>query len=1160
MGADLVRIRGPVEGRKGGGKGGRTPVEQTDNLRSVQYAQVLDLICEGEVEGLVNGLQSVYLDKVPVQNADLSYNFEGVTFASTKGTQGQAALPGFDTVQNEIAVGVQVLQATPIVRTITDTQVNRVRVTIGFPTMSYQNPENGDISGTSVEFAIDLQSNGGGYNQVYSATVSGKTTTRYLRAVVIDLTGSAPWDIRVRRVSPPAATSNIQNQTWWDSYTEIQAVKLRYPNSVVHGLRVSAQQFSRIPERAYDMALMRTLVPVNYNPITRAYTGVWNGTFKIAWHNNPAWAMYDMCTNERYGLGAYLDPLGLDKWQLYEIGQYCDELVPDGRGGMQPRFTCNVLFQTREEAYKVLQDLAALFRGAAFWHAGGISFTQDAPSDAAMLFTPDNVSPEGFVYASTSSSVTRHSVAIVYWNNPAEFFKRVPEVVVNDEMVAKIGIREIELNPIGVTSRGQANRIGRWALFSEDREAQTIAFKAGMEAEGVTVGQVFKVHDPHEVGERMGGRIKAATASAVTLDAPVTLVLGETYTLSCSFEDASELLGYRVEERSVTNSAGLHSTLNVSPAFSSAPQAQTIWMLASNAVLPTLWRLLTKREIKPGQYEITGVEHDPGKYALIEQGMVLETRPVSRLSERPQMPSNLQLSEVLYLDRSLYKSRLAVAWSPAALAAGQRYRVSYRFNEGSWVNLPDVSEQSIDINGLDPGVVDVRVRSINTVLGVESRALEASYTLLGKTAPPQQMQGLSLALASNGVLATWNDPSDVDPDWTGAELSTSPAFATAAQITRKKSTTHLLGWLPAGTNTVYGRVWDEERSSLTAASASINILAPAPVTLVRADVEANFLTAQWNDSKTSQPILRYSYKLGTTAQSYEDAAPYGSAGADSRSDVIRGQSAGTYRVWFVATDVAGNSSTPVFVDVTFTLPTDFTLADRFDATFAGSGTNVTINAGRVYLLMLDEQDGTHFSSRSWTNDSDAIAAGSARYFQPGTTTATYHEEYDLGADVDTTTIKITQTVSWLVGTGTIETDISYKLLAGDPWTVVSNVASLIASNLRYIRVTVRAIASGNDDLAQLTSMFTECSLRRVYEPFTLTLNAADTLGTPYVTSVGFSDIQGAVFGIPQPNPNGIARVEYNIDDSGPVKRVLWFGFNSAGTRVSGDISGQINGV
>lgn len=746
---NALAIRNELVRGAGGGKGGgRSPVEEKDNLRSVQYAEVLDLICEGEVEGLVNGLKSVYLDKVALQNADNTMNFEGVQFAWTNGTQGQAALPGFNVVQSEVGVGVPVLQPSPVVRSITNAAINKARITIGVPQLSNTNPDNGDVGGASFEFAIDLQSNGGGFVEKYRRTISGKAMTKYQLAIVLDLTGSAPWDIRVRRISPVSPGVNTTNAFNWDSYTEIQTLKLRYPNRVVHGLRVSAQQFSRIPERAYDMLLARIQVPVNYDPITRSYSGAWNGAFKIAWTNNPAWIFYDLVTHKRYGLGEFIDAALVDKWALYTIAQYCDQLVPDGRGGTEPRFTCNVVFQEREEAYKVLQDLAAVFRGISFYSASAVQFAQDAPQTPRMIFANANVEGGQFSYASTSAT-QRHSQVIVYWNNPGDFFARVPELVTDDDLVAKLGIVTLELNAIGITSRGQAARLGRWALYSEDRETDTVSFVVGEEGAGLGVGQVFEVLDADEAGERLGGRVQAATASAVTLDAPVTLNMGETYTLTIMLADASAPLGYMTEARSVINSAGVHSTLTVAPAFSQAPPAEAMWLLQSNEIKSTLWRCLGVKEQDKG-YAVTGVAHDPSKYDFIELGLKLEPRPVSRLSETPVKPANLRFAEVLYADRSNYKSRLTVSWLPGLYATGQRYRLSWRFNLGAWNTLPDITDQTVDISGLEPGTVEVRLRAVNG-LGRESVPIDGSYEVVGKFDKPKPIDQYKVIEQPGGI-------------------------------------------------------------------------------------------------------------------------------------------------------------------------------------------------------------------------------------------------------------------------------------------------------------------------------------------------------------------------------------------------------------------------
>ncbi|MGE3348211.1 MAG: host specificity protein J [Ramlibacter sp.] len=756
-----------IRGAKGKG-GGRAPVEEQDSLRSTQYAEILDLVSEGEVQGLVNGLKSVYLDKVPIENPDGSRNFEGVEFAWTNGTQGQAALPGFPSIQNEVAVGLIVAPDTPVVRSITNGAVDTVRVTVGIPQLTFQNPENGDLVGTEVEFAIDVQSNGGGFVEKYKTKITGKTVSRYQRAVRLALSGPPPWDVRVRRVSPPASGSNQQNAIWFDSYTEIQSLKLRYPNSVVHGLRISAQQFSRVPQRAYDMLGIRVQVPVNYDPYGRYYYSTWNGTFKTSWTNNPAWILYDLITNARYGMGDYVDPAFHDKWKLYEIAQYCDELVPDGRGGQEPRFTCNLVLANRVEAFRALQDLAAVFRGMIFWAASAVQFSQDAPADAQMQFAPANVVDGVFTYSSTSLK-QRHSVALVYWNNPADFYSRVPELSVDDELVSRIGLRELELSPLGVTSRGQAARIGRWALYSEQSESETVAFSTGLEGGGVRLGDVFQIADPSESGERIGGRVASGTASAVTLDAPVALEPGLTYLLTLMVPDPSGQGTYLTEQRAVTNAAGTASVINVSPPFSEAPPAQTIWTLASDALYPTTWRCIS---IRPNgkTYDVVGVAHNPEKYLAVEQGLVLERRPTSRLGAVSPAPTDLTFAETVYDDRGAYRSRLTIAWSPTrGNGSNQRFRVTWSWEHGP-LESRDTTDQTLDLDGLAPGLVEVTVRAVNAV-GTLSPPLRGSFNILGRsTAAPFDVFNVSAATDGTRVLTFGYTTSPVPKDWRGAEV------------------------------------------------------------------------------------------------------------------------------------------------------------------------------------------------------------------------------------------------------------------------------------------------------------------------------------------------------------------------------------------------------
>ena len=402
-------IIGAGGGGKGGGGSARVAQEAPDSLRSKAYARVVDLVCEGEIEGLAAGLQSVYLDDTPIKNPDGSYNFTGVTLETRPGTQQQSYIPGFSSVENEVAVGVECKANQPVVRTINDLDVDAVRIKVSIPTLTLQDTTNGDLNGTSVSYAIDVQARGAGYVQILADTVSGKTTSRYQRSYYIPLTGTGPWDVRLRRITADSTQTSLQNKTFLESYTEVIESKLRYPNSALMALRVDASQFTSIPRRSYDLKLLRVRIPSNYFSETRSYAGVWDGTFKVAWTDNPAWCFYDLVTSTRYGLGSFIPESQVDKWALYRVARYCDELVPNGLGGYEPRFTCNLYLQSREQAYKVVQDMASIFRGMAYWSGGAITVTQDAPQDPVYQFTAANVIGGEFAYQGSSAKATRSS-------------------------------------------------------------------------------------------------------------------------------------------------------------------------------------------------------------------------------------------------------------------------------------------------------------------------------------------------------------------------------------------------------------------------------------------------------------------------------------------------------------------------------------------------------------------------------------------------------------------------------------------------------------------------------------------------------------------------------------------------------------------------------
>ncbi|TCK37967.1 hypothetical protein B0G84_3267 [Paraburkholderia sp. BL8N3] len=368
MSRDLIPITGAGGGGgKGGGSGGsRAPVEAPDSLRSVQYARVINLICEGEVEGIVGDAQGIFVDDTPLANADGTWNFSGALVEWRSGTANQPPISGFSATESESSVGVTVTAAAPVVRSVTNPNMTSFRITLGFPQVTYSDPTTGDLSGTAVDLAIDVQRNGGGFARVYIDTVQGKTTSRYQRSYRIDLAtrfgvAGGSFDFRVVRLSADSTSTNVQNKFQWETMTEIVDSQLMYPYSALAGVQIDASTFKSIPRLAFDIKMRRIQVPSNYDPIARTYTGIWDGTFKIAWTDNPAWVAYDLAVTARFGLGNYLSPQLVDKWTLYAIGPYCDGAVPDGFGGWEPRYTCNVYVQERSEAIALLQQFASIF-------------------------------------------------------------------------------------------------------------------------------------------------------------------------------------------------------------------------------------------------------------------------------------------------------------------------------------------------------------------------------------------------------------------------------------------------------------------------------------------------------------------------------------------------------------------------------------------------------------------------------------------------------------------------------------------------------------------------------------------------------------------------------------------------------------------------------
>jgi len=774
----LPRIQG--FGGKGGGGGGISV--PPDSLRSTAYARIIDLLCEGEIKGLVDGLKSVYLDGVAIENSDGSLNFENVSFDFRPGTQGQTHIEGFSSVENEVSVGVEVLSTASVTRNIAAQELDAVRVRISAPQL-FETADDGKIGPASVEIAIDLQTAGGGFvPAVISDTITGTTNREYERTYRLALTGSGPWDVRLRRLSPDDSNQLKQSRTFFESYTEIIDAKLRYPNSVLSALRIDSAQFSSIPARSFECDLLLIQIPSNYDPIARAYTGIWDGTFNIAWSNNPAWVFYDLVTAERYGLGQYLRPDDVDIWSLYTIGRYCDVLVPDGNGGMEPRFTCNLYLQTREEAFTVLNNLASIFRSLLFWAGGTLTAIQDAPADPVYLYTAANVIDGMFTYQGASAT-QQHTVVLVTWNDPANHYKQRVEYVEDEALVERYGIIQTSVVAVGCTSQGQAQRVGRWLLYSESMESETVTWRAALEGAVGRPGQVLQIADPARAGVRLGGRLLNVGASSVKLDAAVVLTAGQTYTLSV-------IAGGTVQERTVTTPAGSTNTLTLATAFETIPPVMAVWVLSSDLVEPQLVRVLAVIESAPNVFEFTGLLHNPSKYNAIEFGTALQI-PNTSLLQAPDAPQGVAVAEQLYTLGAVQVS-LAMLSCVASRGATQ-YEFSIRIDGGNPV-IETRSIPNVELREAAPGLYDVTVVAINSA-GRRSVPGYGSGIVTGLGGAPVPLISLSLTPSAPNAVLSWPAISQVTVRtggtvairYTSAPLS-GASWATATEIERVPGT------------------------------------------------------------------------------------------------------------------------------------------------------------------------------------------------------------------------------------------------------------------------------------------------------------------------------------------------------------------------------------
>jgi len=736
-----------IKGAKGGSDKPRTPKESPDSLVSIAYARLIDLISEGEIYGLVNGSASIYLDETPASTSGGS-SFSGFSWEQRTGSQDQSYLAGFPQVENEINIGVELQASAPWVRSITNTDLSAVRINFTVPRLAKQNTSNGDTTGYRVDYAIDVAIGLGAYQQVLTGAFNGKTTGGYERSVRIDLPeGSGGWRVRVRRLTPNSTSSAIADTVNIKSFTEIIDAKFRYPNSAIVGVSFDAETFGgSVPRRGYHARGRIIRVPSNYDPEARTYTGIWDGTFQLAYSNNPAWIYYDLLLHPRYGLGDRIDASQVDKWGLYQIGQYCDQLVSDGQGGMEPRFVCNLYLQKRADAYKALQDIAAVFRGITYWGAGQAIVSADMPADPVYTYTNANVKNGKFSYKGSKRS-TRYSAVLVGWNDPADMYRRKVEYVQDDDAVARFGVQTTEITALGCTSQGQAQRAGRWALLTNLLETETVTFSVGLDGIRARPGQIIRVADNARAGRRIGGRLSAATATVVTVDKVEGVQSGDE--LTCILPSGV------AQTRSIVAVDG--HQLAVTPAFDAAPVTQSVWAWESTSLAAQRYRIVSIAESGPLEYAITASKYVEGKHAAVDSGAIISQRPITAIPSSVQAaPQNIRALSDWMIEQTLAVTAMTILWDAAPGAT--RYDVEWKRGDGAWAYAGRTGSTEMDVVGIYAGTYQIRVRALNSLDVASPWGYSEAIDLAGKAGTPPAVAFLSAVPEVFGIRLHWGFP------------------------------------------------------------------------------------------------------------------------------------------------------------------------------------------------------------------------------------------------------------------------------------------------------------------------------------------------------------------------------------------------------------------
>ncbi|MCW2480347.1 DUF1983 domain-containing protein [Candidatus Symbiopectobacterium sp. NZEC135] len=723
-----------IKGSKGGSANARVPVESPDSIQSTSYAKILLALGEGEFAGNLDGSR-IFLDGTPLNDSNGNANFSGVSWAFRPGTPDQSYIPGFPGVENEIAVSTELTSKTPWTRLLPNINLSAVRMRFSWAALQQQH-DNGDVGGYRIEYAIDIATDGGSYREVLKTAIDGKTTTSYERSHRIDLpTASTGWQIRVRRITPNSTSNRIADKMAIEAITEVIDAKLRYPETALLLMQFDAQQFQNIPVISCEPDGRIIRVPTNYDAQTRRYSGSWDGTFKWAFSNNPAWVYYDIQLSERFGLGERIKAthLVLSKWTLYQIAQYCDQLVPDGHGGSgtEPRFLCDVYIQSQEEAWTVLNDLAAIFRGSSFWANNQMNVLADMPREMDYVVTRANVRDGRFTY-SNASSKTHYSTAMVAWSDPDNAYQDAVEAVADNKLVRRYGIKQADVTAIGCTRQTEAIRRGKWILHTNDAD-RTVSYTMGLDGDIPVPGAIVGIADALLAGRPLGGRISAVDGRNITLDRVSSAAIGERLILNLPSGKAEGRTIEAVNDKVVT----------VTTAYSETPVPESVWAVDANDLALQQYRVIGVKEGEDStSFDITAIEFDPDKFAKIDTGARIESRPISLVPPSVQpAPNNVAISGDNRIEQGITITTLRITWDKADSAIA--YEVQWRRDNGNWISAARTSALGVDVPGIYAGRYQARVRAINATEISSLWANAQETTLTGKVGNPPALLNLS---------------------------------------------------------------------------------------------------------------------------------------------------------------------------------------------------------------------------------------------------------------------------------------------------------------------------------------------------------------------------------------------------------------------------------